>query len=133
MVSVEIPVGKTHAEQVVVGEDNVASAVGSGLVDVFATPMMVALMEQAAAACVQPALEAGQATVGTAVDVRHTAATPVGMKVWATATLTAAEGRVYTFRVEARDEAGPIGAGTHTRAVVDVERFCARARARQPG
>ena len=115
---------KGHLE-LVVTEDKLASRVGSGLVEVFATPMMIAAIEQTAAQSVQDALEEGCTTVGTLVNVSHVAATPEGMKVTVDTELTgiSANGRMLTFRVEARDEAGLIGEGTHERAVVKKQRF----------
>ncbi len=115
---------KGHLE-LVVTEDKLASRVGSGLVEVFATPMMIAAIEQTAAQSVQDALEEGCTTVGTLVNVTHVAATPEGMKVTVDTELTgiSPNGRMLTFRVEARDEAGLIGEGTHERAVVKKQRF----------
>ena len=100
-----------------------ASHLGSGGAPVYATPMMVLAMEEAALAAVDHLLGDGQATVGVGLDVRHLAATPLGMRVTATAELVGADGRMLTFRVEARDEVDLIGEGTHVRAVVDLERF----------
>ena len=116
---------KGRAETVVVYE-NTAAAVGSGLVPVFATPYMLALMENAAVDATQASLEEGQGTVGTRLDVSHDAATPVGMQVWAEAEVTAVDGRKLTFAVTAYDEAGVIGKGTHKRAVINVEKFLAK-------
>lgn len=100
-----------------------ARTVGSGAVDVFATPMMIALMERAAVDCVESRLAPGEVTVGTHIDVTHVAATPPGHRVEATAELVAVDGRTLHFRVEARDEREVIGAGRHTRVVVDKARF----------
>ena len=120
---------KGRAETVVVHE-NTAQAAGSGLVPVFATPWMIALMENAAVQAVQGALPEDEGTVGTRLDVTHDAATPVGMKVWAEAEVTAVDGRKLTFAVSAFDEAGKIGGGTHERFVIKPEKFLARARAK---
>ncbi len=117
---------KGRAETVVVPE-NTASAVGSGLVPVFATPMMIALMEQAAASSLTPYLEEGQGSVGTHMDVSHDSATPIGMKVWAESEVTAVDGKQITFAVAAYDEAGLIGKGTHTRFCITVDRFLSKA------
>ena len=106
---------------------------GSGLVPVFATPYMIALMENAAVNAVQAHLEEGQGTVGTKLEVTHDAATPIGMKVWAEAELTAVEGKKLTFSVKAFDEAGPIGGGTHERFIITVDRFLAKAEAKKGG
>lgn len=115
---------KGHLEFTVT-EDKLASKVGSGLVNVFATPMMIAAIEQTAAASVQGALDEGCTTVGTLVNVSHVAATPEGMKVTVDTELTdvSPNGRMLTFHVKAFDEAGLIGEGTHQRAVVLKERF----------
>ena len=90
---------------------------------VFATSRMVALMELAAARVLQPLLQPGELSVGTVVNVQHTAATPVGVAVRATATYLGAEGRMHRFRIEAFDEAGAIGAGDHTRTIISTERL----------
>ena len=119
--------GMSRTVSVVVNESNTAAAVGSGDTRVFATPMMVALMENAASTLAAESLEEGQTTVGIEVQVSHVAATPVGMTVEATATLTAAEGRTLTFSMEARDERGVIGTGTQKRAIVLRERFVEKA------
>ena len=98
--SVEIGM-KGRAETVVV-QENTAQAVGSGLVPVFGTPYMIALMENAAMEAIQAALAADEGTVGTCLDVTHDAATPIGMKVWAEAEVTAVEGRKFLARVQAK-------------------------------
>jgi fluoroacetyl-CoA thioesterase len=90
---------------------------------VFATPMMIRAMENAALNAIRDYLEAGESAVGTAVDVRHLAATPVGHMVTAQAEVTAVDGRRISFRVNARDETEEIGSGTHERMVVDVDRL----------
>ena len=90
---------------------------------VLATPVMILLMENAALNAMRDYLEAGESAVGTAVDVRHVAATPVGHLVTAEAEVTKVEGRRIAFKVTARDEAGEIGTGTHQRIVIDSRRF----------
>jgi predicted thioesterase len=120
--------GKTAAATATVTGQNTAKAVGSGSLDVFATPMMVALMERAACECLAGALEPGQASVGTSVDIEHTAASPLGMEITATATVAVIDGRKIEFAVAARDAKGEIGRGKHTRVVVDGERFMAKVR-----
>lgn len=122
--SIEIGL-KGHAEVYVVYE-NTAAAVGSGLVPVFATPSMIALMEQAAATSLLPHLDEGQGSVGVHLDVSHQAATPIGMKVWAESEVLEITGKQITFTVAAYDDAGMIGQGTHKRAVINVERFMAK-------
>ncbi len=119
--------GLTFEARTVVSSANMASAVGSGGVDVFSTPMMIALMENAAYSAVQPHLGAGETTVGTMLNVKHLAATPVGMGVRAVARLDVVEGKRLLFTVEAYDEREKIGEGTHERFVVNLERFVGRA------
>ena len=102
---------------------NTAKAVGSGSLDVFATPMMVALMEKAACECIAKDLEAGQTSVGTEVNVAHVAASAVGATITATATVTGIDGRKIEFALTASEGAKEIGSGTHTRFVVDAQRF----------
>ena len=119
----ELRVGLTGRKELTVEERHTASHHGSGGVPVYATPMMVLAMEEAALSAVDPLLDDGRATVGVSLDVRHLAATPLGMRVTASAELMRIDGRMLTFRVEARDEAELIGEGTHVRAVVDLERF----------
>jgi predicted thioesterase len=110
-----------------------AARVGSGTVAVFATPMMVALMEAAAVDCVEWHLPEGCVSLGTRLDITHTAPTPVGMTVTASAVLTGIDGRVLSFEVEARDEREPIGKGVHTRVVVELNRFEAKLAAKCGG
>lgn len=102
-----------------------AKAYGSGLVEVFATPAMIALMENTAHSSVQPYLPEGQVTVGSEVNIRHLKATPLGATVYGTSELLQIEGRKLTFKIEAYDMQGLIGAGTHTRYIIDIERFMA--------
>ena len=112
-----------------------ASAVGSGALPVFATPMMCALMENAAMTCLQSFLEEGQGSVGTHLDISHDAPTPIGMEVWAEAEITAVSenGKMVDFAVKAWDEKGPIGSGTHTRAIIKNEKFLAKCNAKLEG
>ena len=105
--------------------------VGSGSLEVFATPMMIAAMEQAACTLLQEFLEEGQTSVGTMMHVAHSAATPLGMQVTATATITAQEGRKVEFEVSARDACGEIGRGTHTRFIVDAAKFLSKTNAKR--
>ena len=115
---------KGHQE-ITVEEKDLAIHVGSGTVHVLATPMMIANMEYTSAASVEELLGEGKTTVGVKVYVRHVAATPKGMKVTFDAELLeiSANGKILTFHVEAHDECGLIGEGTHQRAVVDRVRF----------
>ena len=100
--------------------------------DVFATSRLVALMEMAATRLMRPLLEPGQHSVGVLVSIKHTAATPVGGNVRTLATYLGPEGKLYRFKVEAFDDAGPIGDGEHTRAIVTTSRLLAGAAKRAP-
>lgn len=119
----EIKPGFKGTAQITVGPQHTAPHVGSGRVKVLATPVMVNLMEAAALQAVEGLLPEGHQTVGIHLDVRHFAATPVGMRVTARAELTGVEGRSLTFRVHAEDEKEPIGDGTHERIIINVARF----------
>ena len=119
----EIKVGLVNEAKTVVTEENIASTMGSGCLRVFATPAMCCLMEKAASDLMDSLLEEGSTTVGTALNIAHTAATPVGMEVVAKAEITAVEGRKISFKVVACDEAGEIGSGTHERFIVFKEKF----------
>jgi fluoroacetyl-CoA thioesterase len=119
----KLRVGLTGSAERVVGAEHTAPSIGSGRVPVLATPVMINLMEQAALAAAEHLLPPGHQSLGIQLDVRHFAATPVGMRVRAVAELIAVDGRTLTFRVEARDEKEPIGGGTHQRVVVNVARF----------
>ena len=114
----------------VVTPEKTASAIGSGLVEVYATPMMIALIERTCSESLLPYLEEGQATVGTHLDVAHSAATPVGAEVWCESELVEVDGRRLLFRVEAHDKAGVIGSGTHERFIVGIDRFMSKAHSR---
>ena len=122
-----------HAE-IIVGEEHTAPRIGSGRVRVLATPVMINLMEAAALDAVENLIPAGHQSLGTRLNVRHIAATPVGMRARATAKLLSVDGRTLEFRVEARDEKDLIGDGTHQRLVVNVARFDQRVQAKlSPG
>ena len=123
-------IGKTYSVSLTVDESKLACSVGSGSVEVYATPMMIALIENCASACVQDELPEGDTTVGTLINVSHVAATPCGMKVTATATLTAIDGRQLSFHVKAEDECGLIGEGEHQRVIVHTDKFNAKAKAK---
>lgn len=116
---------KGHLEQTVT-EEVTADRIGSGLVKVFATPMMIALIEQTCNESVVPYLEPGQGTVGTHVDVSHCAATPVGMRVWCDSELVEVDRRRLVFDVKAYDECGLIGEGRHERFIIDSAKFQAK-------
>ena len=118
--------GKSATASTVVLEQNTAKAVGSGSLCVFSTPMMIALMEQAACECINDSLEPGQTSVGTSVEVEHTAASPLGAEITATATVENIVGRKITFSVSASDGKHQIGNGKHTRVIINAERFMAK-------
>ena len=126
----ELKIGMTGTAETIVTGELTAGRAGSGTLPVFATPHMTALMERAAWTLVQPYLDAGKGTVGVHIAVGHTAATPVGMRVRATAVLTAIEGKKLTFDVTAEDEKGEIGRGTHTRAIITEKSFLDRTNAK---
>ena len=126
----EIKIGTKGRSTGTVTEENTALAAGSGDLKVFATPFMIALMENAAANSITSFLDEGQSSVGTQISVTHEAATPVGMKVWAESQVIAVDGRKVCFNVEAFDEAGKIGGGTHERFIIDTEKFMAAAEAK---
>jgi fluoroacetyl-CoA thioesterase len=118
--------GLTGSAELVVGMQHTAPSIGSGLVPVLATPVMINVIEAAALDAVEHRLPRGHQSLGIHLDIRHFAATPVGMRVHATAELIGVDGRTLSFRVEARDDKEPIGGGSHQRVVVDVARFDAR-------
>ena len=119
----EITVGMKGEVSTFVEREDTAKEVGSGDLLVYATPCMVALMEGAACEAIADALSDTQTTVGTALNIEHISATPVGLDVRAEAIVTAVEGKVITFEVNAYDEAGPIGKGTHKRVIVNSQKF----------
>ena len=124
-----LEIGMKHRVETVVRAENTAAKAGSGNLMVFGTPYMVALMENAALSLMASTLPEGKGTVGTSIQITHSAPTPVGMKVWAEAEVThiSANGKMVDFQVRAYDEAGLIGEGTHQRAIIDNERFLAKA------
>ena len=119
----QIAAGLSGSAELVVGEQHTAPRTGSGMVRVLATPVMINLIEAAALAAVEHLLPEGYQSLGTHLDVHHVAATPVGMRVRATAEVVKTEDRTVYFRVEARDEKDLIGHGTHERVVVNVAKF----------
>ena len=128
--SPQLKQGLVGRAALVVAEDHTAPRVGSGRVHVLATPVMINLIEAAALAAVEHLLPAGHQSLGTVLNVRHIAATPVGMRVEATAEVIEIDGRTIRFRVEARDEKELIGDGTHERVVVNVAKFDQRIQAK---
>jgi fluoroacetyl-CoA thioesterase len=115
--------GLTGTAEIVVGPEHTAPFVGSGRIAVLATPVMINVIEAASLAAIEHLLPAGHQSLGIHLDVSHVAATPVGLRVTATAEVIGLEGRTIKFRVEAHDEVETIGGGTHERVVVSVERF----------
>ena len=115
---------KCRLEQTVT-EALTAAQIGSGALPVFGTPFMAAMMENAAMTALQSFLEEGKGSVGTHLDISHDAPTPVGMQVWAEAEITGVSenGKMVDLKVSAWDETGPIGSGTHTRAIISNDRF----------
>ncbi|NTV91228.1 MAG: thioesterase family protein [Clostridiales bacterium] len=123
----DLKTGMSAEVSKIVGENDTAASFGSGGVKVFATPLMIGLMENASLSAVDPFLPEGYATVGMTVSVSHSAATPVGMKVTAKAELVEIEGKKLTFKIEAYDEIEKIGEGTHVRFIIGLEKFIAKA------
>jgi fluoroacetyl-CoA thioesterase len=121
--SVLIEPGSTGKAELVVGEEHTAPRVGSGRVRVLATPVMINLIEAAALAAIEHLLPPGYQSLGTILNVRHIAATPVGMKVFAEVKVLSVENRTVRFLVQAHDERELIGDGRHERVVVNVEKF----------
>src|SRR5271165_1452327 len=115
--------GLAGSTEITVAHEHTAPFVGSGRIEVLATPVMINLFEAAALAAVEHLLPPGHQSLGIHLDVGHTAATPIGLRVTASAEVVHVEGRTVTFKVAARDEFEEIGGGTHQRVVVSVERF----------
>ena len=124
--------GLTGSAKITVRPDHTAAHVGSGRIPVLATPVMINVIEAAALAAIEHLLPAGHQSLGTHLDVKHVAATPVGLEVTALAEVVAVEGRSVSFKVTARDECEEIGGGSHTRVVVNVARFDERVRKKAP-
>jgi predicted thioesterase len=123
-------IGKTASVKTTVDDSNTAMAMQSGTLPVFATPSMVALMERAACECLLDCLEDGQTSVGSLVNIEHTAASPCGTEITATATIACVSGRKIEFDVTANDKSGEIGKGKHTRIIVDTALFMKKAESR---
>lgn len=118
-----VEIGIKGRQDEIVTEELTASHIGSGAVRVFATPMMISLMEKTCQRSVVPYLEEGQETVGTRVDIAHVSSTPIGMKVWCESELVDIDRRRLVFKVTAYDEKGLIGEGRHERFIIDIARF----------
>lgn len=127
----EIVSGLKGRAEKTVENSNTAKAMGSGLLDVFATPALVAMMEEAAVNAL--VLEDGQSSVGVSLDIKHSSATPIGLKVWAQAELVEVDRRRLVFKVEAFDEKELIGSGTHERFLIDAEKFMTKTRMKLSG
>jgi fluoroacetyl-CoA thioesterase len=127
----DIPIGASASETVLVTRELTVAHFNEGMPEVYGTPLMIYLMEFASARAIAPYLPPGWVSVGTEVNVRHLAATPIGMTVTAHATVTAVNGRLVTFAVRAHDGAELIGEGTHVRAAVEMARFMARVAAKR--
>ena len=123
----EITIGMKAEVSTLVEREDTAKEVGSGDLLVYATPCMVALMEGAACEAIAQCLSDSQTTVGTALNIEHISATPVGLEVRATAEVTDIEGKVITFAVTAFDETGEIGHGTHKRVIINSQKFLEKA------
>lgn len=123
--------GMKGTKSVTVTSRNTAKMMGSGTLDVFATPALIALMEETCWTSVAGRLEPGSGTVGTLLEIKHTAPTPVGMEVTCESTLTEVDGRRLVFEVTARDAKGIVGEGRHERFIIQNEKFQAKANAKR--
>lgn len=119
----EILINTTYAQEIVVDESQLACNVGSGIVAVYATPMMIALMENTAVKCLDTFMDEGETSVGVLMNTTHDAATPAGMKVRVLATIIAVDRKKVSFHIEATDEKDTIGIATHDRFIVNKEKF----------
>lgn len=126
----KIQVNHVHTKEIVVDESMLACKVGSGIVSVYATPMMIAVMEGCAVECLNPFLEEGETSVGVMMNTTHDAATPAGMKVYITAEITAVDRKKVSFKITAKDEKDTIGIAAHDRFIVNKEKFEAKAQAK---
>ena len=122
----DIKIGMKGRYEMYVNHMVTAAAVMDGLVEVFGTPFLVMLMENASVNAISPGYAEGEGSVGMSLEVYHTSATPVGVKVWADAEVTAVDGKVITLDIKAFDEKGEIGHATHKRAVIDPVKFIAK-------
>ncbi len=127
-----ITIGTKGTAETIADEKKLAVTVGSGSLRVYATPMLAALMEEAACKAAEPYLEEGETTVGTYLELRHISASPEGMKVYAEAEIVKVSGREVTYNITARDESGEIGSCIHKRVQVDAERFMRKANSSLP-
>ncbi|MCH4287402.1 MULTISPECIES: thioesterase family protein [Bacillota] len=126
----EIKIGSVLTKEITVTDDLLACHVGSGIVNVYATPMMIALMENTACECLNPFLDEGETSVGVMMNTTHDAATPAGMKVSVTAEITAVDRKKVSFSIIAKDEKDVIGKASHDRFVVVKEKFETKAQSK---
>ena len=126
----ELKIGLTGRADALVTSDKTAAACGSGSLPVFGTPFLLALMEEATCNSLEGRLEDGRSSVSVSMEVQHSAASPVGIKVWAESELTKIDGKMLTFTVTAYDEAGVIGTASITRCIIRSESFVARCNAK---
>ena len=126
----EIKIGSVLTKEITVTDDLLARHVGSGIVNVYATPMMIALMENTACECLNPFLDEGETSVGVMMNTTHDAATPAGMKVSVTAEITAVDRKKVSFSIIAKDEKDVIGKASHDRFVVVKEKFETKAQSK---
>jgi len=130
---IDIPIGTTHESTILVTDENAVSFLGVEGARVLGTPYMIGHLEMTARDSVKPFLDDGYDTVGARVDVRHLAATPIGMQVTFRSEVTGVEDRRLHFKVEAFDQKEKIGEGTHERAIINVARFAARLQSKAAG
>jgi len=123
IMDIALNIGLKYKEEKTVTMNDTAKVFGSGAAEVFATPMMIGLMEAAAMNAVKSHLPEGHSTVGISVNIRHMSATAVGKKVWAIAELIETDRKRLVFKVEAFDEDKKIGEGTHERFIIDEQKF----------
>ena len=123
-------IGIKGTAHLTVTEEYTAAKVGSGLLPVFSTPSMIALLEKAACECVAPYMDEGMSSVGTLLNIKHLAATPISMEVTAIATLTEIDGRRLVFDIKVHDETTLIGEGIHERFIINSEKFLAKTNAK---
>ena len=122
----QLKIGDRYTSELIVEEKHTAAAFGSGNIYVFSTPMMIGLMENAALKCADSGLDEEWSTVGTTVDIKHMAATPLGQRVYATAELIQIDDKKLLFKVEAYDENEKIGEGLHGRYIIHVAKFLSK-------
>ncbi|MCR5468554.1 MAG: thioesterase family protein [Lachnospiraceae bacterium] len=125
-----LEVGTKGHQEITVTDDITAAAMVSGTLPVYATPCMISLIEATCWKSIEKDISEDESTVGTMLNVKHLAATPVGMKVWCDSKLVEVDGRRLLFEVEVFDEAGKVGEGTHERFIIKAERFLEKANAK---